>query len=341
MWFRESRGAWFTTIDNQQVNLGKHKAEAARKFHELQAGRVGAGRDLIRGITVAELADDWLEHKHKLVRPPTFKNYRHYCRLLAKAVGRVKAADLRPYNVTRWIDSQKDWNQSTRHEAITIVKMPFAWGYAQGILDRNVLASLRAPTMLRRPPLHEDDYAKLLAAIERDDFRDLVEVSIETGCRPGELYGLTAHDVDLAAGRINVSGKTGPRIAFLSPRAAEILGRLMTAHPTGPLLRNSRGDRWTNAAVGNLFRRRIQPAGVPAVLYQLRGLFASRMVRKGVDVLTLMHLMGHKNTTPLAKHYVAVTDDQLRKAVNRPTGDADADTRDDRPDTPQGPPPPP
>src|SRR5262249_52771371 len=60
-WYRKSKDAWFVCIDGKQVNLGKDKDEAFRKFHRLMAGdKTDSTTPKPNGLTVSELAKPYL-----------------------------------------------------------------------------------------------------------------------------------------------------------------------------------------------------------------------------------------------------------------------------------------
>ena len=110
--------------------------------------------------------------------------------------------------------------------------------------------------------------------VNDQEFRDLLELSWETGSRPHELFTLEASYVDLPTGRwvfpIRLSkGKKIQRVVYLSDRALEITQRLLLMHPTGLLLRNTLGAQWCVSSVKCRFqlicrqlgRKRLQAIG--------------------------------------------------------------------------------
>jgi len=122
-------------------------------------------------------------------------------------------------------------------------------------VDRGTLAALEKPPQGRREKLvGEAQYREALSLTRDGEFRDLLELSWETGCRPHELFTVQAAYVDLATGRwvfpIRESkGKKVQRVVFLSDRALEITRRLVFKHPAGPLLLNTDGNPWCVSSV--------------------------------------------------------------------------------------------
>jgi integrase len=89
------------------------------------------------------------------------------------------------------------------------------------------------------------EFDALLGATRMREFRDLLIVSWETGCRPQESLRVEARHVDLQHARwvfpaSEAKSKNRPRIIYLTEPALEITQRLMLAHPAGPLFHGNR-----------------------------------------------------------------------------------------------------
>jgi integrase len=91
------------------------------------------------------------------------------------------------------------------------------------------------------------EFQAILDHTKDRQFRDLLTVTWETGCRPQESLRVEARHLDPAGERwifppSESKGRKTPRVVYLTPKAAEICGRLATAHPTGPMFRNTDGQ---------------------------------------------------------------------------------------------------
>ncbi len=327
-------------ITGRQINLGKDKTEATRTFHGLLSEE-SSRRQLPSRLTVAKLADLWLQHNTNRVAVSTWRNYQTYAQSLVDSCGRQLVSQLRPHHVTRWIEEHSErrksqtgqllgWNRNTQAAAISVAKLIMSWGLHEGLIERNPIATVRRPGCTRRPPTSQANFSRLLDGIRSDEFRQFLVMALETGCRPGELVSLTAANISEDGQTAIVSGKTKQRRIYLSSKAREILQPLQIRYPTGPLLRNTQGGEWTIRGIGSSFERAGLRVGVKVVPYQIRGLFASLALRRGVDSLLVSKLLGHVNGTALlAKHYANIEDDQLIAAIDRATSVAMA-----RPPTP-------
>ena len=65
----------------------------------------------------------------------------------------------------------------------------------------------------------------------------------------------------------------------LLPETRALLKRIGPA--TGPILRNSRGQPWTDNGLGTVFQK-AKPAGFDRTIHDLRGTFATRLIIAGL-----------------------------------------------------------
>jgi integrase len=325
VWWRKTHSAWFTTFDGEQVNLGPDRKAADRAFHAMHAskGDVQAAAVGSPTITLARLGDQWLESCLNRIKPITWQHYQRMLQDFLDHAKNMKAAQLKPIHVTRWLDS-KGWASSTQHLGATTVKLMFAWGHDQGLLPSNPLQRFRRPPMARRAHVPDGDVDRLLGGVFSQAFRTYVEMARETGCRPGELRRLSAADLNEDCTVARVTGKTGTRPVALSPRARQIVMELRERNPTGPLLRNTEGDPWTGRALQCAFRRAGARVGVKVCPHQMRGVFASKALKQGVDLAIVSKLLGHKSVQVTFKHYVTIDEQQLTDAIGQATGGGEA-----------------
>ena len=81
--FRKFTATWYVQIGKQQINLGKDKAAAFQKYHELMCSR---GRAEAKFKTVPHLLDAYLEWLHKNRAEGTYKKAKHYLTRMARAL---------------------------------------------------------------------------------------------------------------------------------------------------------------------------------------------------------------------------------------------------------------
>src|SRR5262249_11436548 len=149
----------------------------------------------------------------------------------------LTVAELRPFHVQEWIDKQK-WSDGMKRDAIVTVQRAFNWAEGQGYINKSPIRFVEKPSPGKRDRLiSPDEYAAILTFVRDQEFRDLLEVSWEAGCRPEESLVVEARHVDLVGGRWvfppeEAKGKKRYRMVYLNERALEITKRLAEKHPT-------------------------------------------------------------------------------------------------------------
>ena len=345
-WFWEARDGWYVKLDRRRVSLKvkgkKNEAEAHRAFHRLLAERGhplaaapgGAGGEALR---VDLLCDLHLEACKDGWSPETYDRTRRDLKAFVKRWGALKAAELKPLHVTKWLAEATTWGSSSKSRAVASVKGAFAWAVREGHLAADPIKAVAKPEMkVRRQVLTDAQFAAALAATPDEAFRDFLTVLRETGCRPGEVKKLAAEDVfpeqrvwsiDHKA-RVAQGGRL--RTVPLSDAALAITLKWAGRNPTGPIFRNTKGRPWTRRAwAGRWWHLREKLGyGPEATAYAVRHRFATQGLIDGVSNVEMAALLGHSSTAMIDRHYSHVSDsakflrDAMAKA--RPTTPAPA-----------------
>ena len=333
-YFRESDGWWVSRFHGQYVKLARgraNEAEARARFHELMAQEVLATPAESPNATTASLFEAFLAWSHRHNEPVTYEFYRVYLQSFVDRHGGVLVRDLKPYHVTRWLDGEVNWGQSTRRCAITAVKRALNWAVDEGRLPVNPLKTVKKPPVKHRDRVLNRQERMKIAGVPRDEaFRHFLFALERTGCRPGEVARVTAEQVNLEAGtwtfkRHKTVKKTNrPRVVYLTAEVVELCRKLMERHPEGPLFRNSRGEPWSRNAIRCRFRRTRKKLGLGGgvVAYSYRHTYATSGLEAGVPVATMAELLGHTSTQMISEHYGHLDQmtGHLREAARRAGG---------------------
>jgi site-specific recombinase XerD len=152
-------------------------------------------------------------------------------------------------------------------------------------------------------PLSAEEVAKFWQSFRT--YRDLALVGLMLldGLRSCEVLGLQLEDLQLADGQMRVHGKGNKmRLLPLPPEILEVLRhyldleRPLTNSPAlfVSLKGRQRGQLMTPAGLRSLFRHHRVQSRIPhAHPHRLRHTFGSDMVRAGMSLPALQHLMGH------------------------------------------------
>jgi integrase len=305
-WYRKSTDSWYVEIDGKQRFLAKGKAaraEAEAAFYRIMAaGGLLPAND--NDLNVATLCDLFLDFSQAHNRPETYKWHKHFLNSFCQQCGRLACAAVKPFHLTRWLDSNKNWT-GARRSAQAIVKRVFAWGKEQGRINTDPIAHVKNPPVTRRERvISTEERKQILAAIKDRAFRDFLTALLGTGCRPSEVARVNSADVNLELGvwvlkQHKSAKKTGkPRVIYLSPDMLDLTKKQMAKHPTGSLFPNTRGKPFSRNAWRCRFRRLREkfPNLEGVVCYSTRHTYITDALVKGVGLAQLAELAGHTST---------------------------------------------
>jgi site-specific recombinase XerD len=313
-WYRESHDTWYFWDQGVQRSLyvkGRDaEDEAWVEFHKRMSGakpETGRGPS---GRTVKELCDLLLAHNGTATARSTVEFYERHLTSFCERQAETLAAEIRPFHVSEWVNGE-GWSDTTKSGAIGCVKRVFRWAKKQGYIDSNPIADMERPRIaVRQAIMTQEQFRQIIETTPDAPWRNLLTALWETGCRPGELIGLTAAGVDLKAKTWTVVNKTRhhrdpTRTIDLTDQMFELSRTLCECHPKGPIFLNLRGRPWTRNAMACRFshiRKRLGFGG-EATSYALRHMYITDGLENGVEIATMAELVGHANTTMITRVY--------------------------------------
>lgn len=312
-YFRKQKKTWYVQLRGRQLSLGKNETEAYRRYHELMASNAPVGES----ATVEQLFErylDWVEEHRK---PATYDKIRRNLSAFARFIGKQqRVSKITGADLSNWVESEKTWGSTTRNEAIGNVIRCLNWAVGKRhISSHNVSSVPDKPRRKRRETTFtEAEWTTLRSHVPDRQFGDFLDFLRETGCRPIEARTMEARHVDLDASLVifktsEAKGERHQRVIYLTERAKEIVARLMDRHPTGPLMRNTRGGAWTKDSVNCRCQRLSKKLGKPVFAYAIRHTYATDGLKAGADAIVLAELLGHRDTSMLAKTYAHLAKD--------------------------------
>jgi integrase len=327
--WRPRKGRWYVQLDGKHVNLGADRADAFRRYYDLMADRKRPAPIAVVAsdpplVAVLDAFLDWcLKHREKR----TYETYKERIKEFVSSLPDkgLLARDLRPFHLQAWVDAHHHWNPGMKRGRLQSVQRAMNWAAKQGLIDRSPVAHLEKPPPGKRENVIDfPTYQRMRELTATQEFRDLIDVSWETGCRPQEIWRVEKRHLDVANKRwafpaLESKGKRKIRVVYLTETALVICQRLALKHPGGPLFRNSDGVPWTRFAVSLVFGRMVKHLGKKYALVDFRHSFTTRALKEGVDPVTLSFLLGHADTSMLARTYAHLGQetDHLRGALNK------------------------
>jgi integrase len=331
MWWRKSHKCWYVTHNGRKERLDPDKKTAQQMFYDLVGRNDPSSNGPVLDLLAAYL--NWSKVNHK---PTTFKWYKYACDSFGASLSEgFRVRDLRPYDLTKWLDTnfpaqgEVTATDNTRHNMASGVMRAFNWAVKQGIIRESPLANVtKAPKTPRAAYFMPDQWKKLIAFVPDELFRDFLTLLRHTGCRPQEARIVEARffHPDQQCWIIpkkSAKGKKEDRYVLLDDVALEICKRWAIKFPTGPMFRNTRGKPWTKDAINCRFQRLKTKLSFHASAYVCRHTFVTDALVNGVGEATVAELAGHKDKRMILSVYqhVGKRAEHLRDALKIATRD--------------------
>ena len=223
----------------------------------------------------------------------------------------------------------KGWCRTYINKSVSRIRLVFRWGVENELVSPITLQALEAvaglkagrttaPDHTKRHPVPDEHIEAVRRVLRLQRPKDLMELQLLTGARPGELIGLTTAMIDrsgdvwvAAIGDHKTAHLGKSRILLFGPRAQLILRRYIDDRAKNkrlfPILRTSYGATVKKACVR---------AGVPIFTpHWLRHTAATRLREEhGIEVAQVM--LGHSKLD-MTQHYAAVNVDAAREVARK------------------------
>lgn len=202
------------------------------------------------------------------------------------------------------------------------------WWASEDDTFKNPMAKVHKPKVPREPitPITEEQLKMLLSTCEgtfvgtRD--RAMMLFLYDTGVRAMELLNLNQENIEPYEGKaVILQGKGGKsRYVFFGQKARRALRTYLKMYPGvydkgKPVWVTEEGDRLAKKSLQGMLERRGRYVDLdpPPSPHDFRRAFALNMLRAGVDVFSIMRLMGH-TTLEMLHRYIAQNTDDLEVA---------------------------
>jgi excisionase family DNA binding protein len=232
-----------------------------------------------------------------------------------KDLGAITPLDVEAYRAQRLEAGIK---KSTSNRELALLKRMFHlasdWGYAA----ENPVAKVKLfseKDNLKERVLTADEETRLLAHC-LPHLRPIVVFALNTGMRRGEILGLRWDQIDSAGKIVRVTRTKGgrDRIVPLNEAAAAVI-KAQRLKATGSYVFPSPKGKAFMRTVDHSFWRACRLAKIVGLrFHDLRHTFATRLIRQGVDIVTVQALLGHYAVT-MTQRYTHTGADEKRRAV--------------------------
>jgi len=282
-------------------------------------------------ITFKEFADLYIDNYAKVNKQSWDSDQYRIQSNMLPFFGNLPLKEINPfliekYRAERLEKTRKTMNgtthisKSTVNREITIMKRMFNvaidWGHAETNPVQKVKLFSEKDTQKERI-LTDEEELNLLKACPKY-IRPIVETALNTGMRRGEIFNLKWEQVDLDEMTITVlytkSGKN--RTIPINSRLHQILLEQEEKSIQSPLVFPNPDTRRPFVDIKKSFKSACDKANIKDLrFHDLRHTFASRLVRAGVDLITVRDLLGHFSVR-VTQRYTHSSKDQKQQAVD-------------------------
>lgn len=340
---------WWDGKNRRRERAGVTPSEAAeaqrRKQHELigellEQGGVPPTADEASATRISDAVRMFSDHvrTHSPGKPETLRRYEqvlgHFERASArkKYVEAITRADIDEYKTRRSTKPSEGRKRpvtprTINFEVSTLRTFFYYLIHERGIPMLNPCAHFKPlkderKRAKRKPSVYtQEELDKLFAKCDHIE-KAIFATLLLTGLRKRELYFLMWGDIDLKRATIRVTGegKDGFSPKDYEERIIPIPPDLVLVLKTLPrrvdwVFPNQKGDRLNHLL--RYFKEIASRAGIGhATLHKFRHTYATRLLEKGSDIVTVQHLLGHSDLET-TRQYLNPDDSLKRKAVSQ------------------------
>ena len=235
----------------------------------------------------------------------------------------------------------KSLSEKTIARRLASIKALFKYLYNFEKIKDNPTIYIKTPKSSKLLPsfVKENDISILmeeplnnLITSKDDAYRDIaiLETLYATGLRLSELLSLNICDVDKNTEMVKVMGKGGKerivpigRIALNSiNKYLENTGRSLRTDFDDPLFTNKKGVRLPKRTLQRRVKRYLLTTMGGGSVHTLRHTFATHLIDRGADMLTVKELLGHSSLSS-TQHYTQLNLETIKKVYqkNHPRGE--------------------
>ncbi len=291
-----------------------------------------------------ELADG------KIKKLTILREQQHYALHIYPAFGERLLSSITPLEVEIWQNAKmKEINPKTKklYKVGTILKFRsilfgiFTHGVNVELIEKNPMDKVASPKSLKYLPKEQlkedinpftDKEMEQMLGSANGYMHNFIRLMRFTGIRPGEMVALEWSDCDFEKRTLSISknrqrGKDGkPKtessnrvVDLIEPAIEALKAQFELTHDKEKIFVNSsKKPFYAHDIVAHNLQLILKNAGVEErPLYNLRHTFASQMITKGVNILWVSRMLGHKDVAITLQVYAKfIIEDDDRRLKN-------------------------
>lgn len=330
----------------QKQFYGKSKSEAELKANEFMS-------KLNKGISytnkpIAQIMRDWLFNikKYDNIKPSTFESYESIFRLYIQnneigylSLDNIKTLSLQTYYIKM---SRNGISSNIIHKIHKLLHQFFKFCIVEGYIYINPCTSAKIPKdktiQTKELEYYTENEIKIIKnKIQNYEIKNIVLFALGTGLREGELLALRYNDIDFKSSLLTVN-RTVKTVAifdngikkyqtiFLEPksknskRTVDIPSNVLKLIPnkkSNELVFSDNGEIYSAHKLAKQWKAFLIKNKLPVKkFHSLRHTYATLLLSKGVELLTVSKLLGH-SSIKITEIYSHIIPKMKSDAVNK------------------------
>lgn len=218
-------------------------------------------------------------------------------------------------------------SKSTTNRYLQLLKKMYNVAKEEGYAEENPVLKVKLYSekdTLTERVLTEEEEGRLLET-SAEHLRSILILALNTGMRRGEIFNLMWSQVDFRDRKIRVERTKSQKLRFIPMNSTVYneLRRLESKNGQSSYVSFNPATGKPYVDVMTAFKAACKRAGVKGLrFHDLRHTFASRLVKRGADIVTVQTLLGH-STLALTQRYTHADDDRKREAIELLSGEVE------------------
>jgi integrase len=309
---------------HRKVGKGfKTKAEAQQV-----AGRIELERDhpeiIASTITLVDYLEQWAEiYRRPIITEVTWRKYVEAINRAKLYFGDLTLAKITPTKYQLVLNELgNNYSQNTLNNFHYPIKNAVKAAIREHIIDEDftdgaIVKSLKSGKPVEEKFLQADEYSHVLEVtrkrFETESYFFIYLLAV-TGLRFAEAQGLTWNDIDFVSGLISVDKTWNNTLLhdFAPTKNKSSIRKVPVSNKILKALKEYKEEFWNkneyNRILSNISNNSVNKAlklivGRNVSAHSLRHTYASFLITKGVDLITISQLLGHENLNITLKVY--------------------------------------
>ena len=312
-------------------------------------------------LTMYELVEEWLKSKKDNIGIKTFVEYERYCKHITECMGHIKIRDINSkilddfYKELKYYkgkrEAQNGYSEKTIKHHYTLVTEIFNYAIKNDYLYTNPNKKA-TPIKVHKKQVQcysPEDVGKLIEALQNESikYQAIILLALDSGCRRGEITGLTWNDIDFEKGTININkttqyvsgygtfekttkSDTSNRIIYIAPTTIEILKKYKVSQSKKRIMV---GNKWNGSErvfttdMGEdmhpdrpykILKQIIKKYNLKDITFHgLRHTSISLQISSGIQAQIISKRAGHSNISITHSIYSHFFDNEFKEVANK------------------------